>query len=134
MNIYCGNISFNTSDDDLKDLFSRYGEVVDGRVVTDRYSGRSRGFGFVEMSDDGEAKEAIDLLTMLQNKTRGNLSDKETQLFRSVISELQLQFTRAPTLKRQSDDDQAQSETIRETFANPREGPIEDISSNNEEE
>ena len=51
-----------------------------------------------------------------------------------MISELQLQFTRAPTLKRQSDDDQAQSETIRETFANPREGPIEDISSNNEEE
>ena len=62
MNIYCGNISFNTSDDDLKDLFSRYGEVVDGRVVTDRYSGRSRGFGFVEMSNDGEAKEAIEAL------------------------------------------------------------------------
>jgi hypothetical protein len=84
--------------------------------------------------DLAEAKEAIDLLTMLQNKTRGNLSDKETQLFRSVISELQLQFTRAPTVKRQSDDEAAQSETIRETFANPREGPIEDISSNNEEE
>jgi hypothetical protein len=84
--------------------------------------------------DLAEAKEAIDLLTMLQNKTRGNLSDKETQLFRSVISELQLQFTRAPAVKRQSDDEAAQSETIRETFANPREGPIEDISSNNEEE
>tara|TARA_Y200000002_G_C22498565_1_gene586136 strand:- start:217 stop:591 length:375 start_codon:yes stop_codon:yes gene_type:complete len=84
--------------------------------------------------DMAEAKEAIDLLTMLQNKTKGNLSDKETQLFRSVISELQLQFTRAPTLKRQSDDDQAQSETIRETFVNPREGPVEDVSNNNEEE
>ena len=50
--------------------------------------------------DMAEAKEAIDLLTMLQNKTKGNLTDKETQLLRSVISELQLQFTRAPTLKR----------------------------------
>ena len=81
-----------------------------------------------------EAKEAIDLLTMLQNKTKGNLSDKETQLFRSVISELQLQFTRAPTLKRQFDDDQTQSETVRETFANPRDGPVEDVSNDNEEE
>ena len=84
--------------------------------------------------DMAEAKEAIDLLSMLQNKTKGNLTDKETQLLRSVISELQLQFTRAPTLKRQSDDDQAQSETIRETFANPRDGPVEDLSTNNEEE
>ena len=47
--------------------------------------------------DLAEAKEAIDLLTMLQNKTKGNLIDRETRLLRSVISELQLQFTRAPT-------------------------------------
>ena len=84
--------------------------------------------------DMAEAKEAIDLLTMLQNKTKGNLTDKETQLLRSVISELQLQFTRAPTLKRQSDDDLAKSETIRETFANPRDGPVEDLSKDSEEE
>ena len=84
--------------------------------------------------DMAEAKEAIDLLSMLQNKTKGNLTDKEGQLLRSVISELQLQFTRAPTLKRQRDDDQSQSETIRETFANPRDGPVEDLSSDNEEE
>ena len=84
--------------------------------------------------DMAEAKEAIDLLTMMQNKTNGNLTDKETQLLRSVISELQLQFTRAPTLKRQSDDDLAKSETIRETFANPRDGPVEDLSRDNEEE
>ena len=84
--------------------------------------------------DMAEAKEAIDLLTMLQNKTNGNLTDKETQLLRSVISELQLQFARAPTLKRQSDDDLAKSETIRETFANPRDGPVEDLSNDNEEE
>ena len=84
--------------------------------------------------DMAEAKEAIDLLSMLQNKTKGNLTDKETQLFRSVISELQLQFTRAPSLKRQFDDDNAASETIRETFANPRDGPVEDLSADNEEE
>ena len=84
--------------------------------------------------DLAEAKEAIDLLSMLQNKTKGNLNDKETQLLRSVISELQLQFTRAPTMKRQADDDLAESETIRETFANPRNGPVEDLSANNEEE
>ena len=84
--------------------------------------------------DLAEAKEAIDLLSMLQNKTKGNLNDKETQLLRSVISELQLQFTRAPTMKRQADDDLAESETIRETFANPRGGPVEDLSADNEEE
>ena len=84
--------------------------------------------------DLAEAKEAIDLLSMLQNKTKGNLNDKETQLLRSVISELQLQFTRAPTMKRQADDDLAESETIRETFANPRDGPVEELSADNEEE
>ena len=84
--------------------------------------------------DLAEAKEAIDLLSMLQNKTKGNLNNKETQLLRSVISELQLQFTRAPTMKRQADDDLAESETIRETFANPRDGPVEDLSADNEEE
>ena len=78
--------------------------------------------------DMAEAKEGIDLLRMLQNKTKGNLNDKETQLLRSVISELQLQFTKAPTLNRQAEDDKAQSETIRETFANPSEGPVEELS------
>ena len=81
-----------------------------------------------------EAKEAIDLLTLLQNKTKGNLIDRETQLLRSVISELQLQFTRAPTLHRQAKDEEGQSATIRETFANPQDGPVEELSSDNEEE
>ena len=62
MNIYVGNISYNSSEDDLKDLFGRYGEVVDVRIITDRDSGRSKGFGFVEMSDDDQAKEAIEAL------------------------------------------------------------------------
>ena len=62
MNIYVGNISYISSEDDLRDLFGRYGEVVDVRIITDRDSGRSKGFGFVEMSDDDQAKEAIEAL------------------------------------------------------------------------
>ena len=62
MNIYVGNISYNSSEVDLSDLFGRYGEVVDVRIITDRDSGRSKGFGFVEMSDDDQAKEAIEAL------------------------------------------------------------------------
>jgi len=84
--------------------------------------------------DMAEAKEGIDLLRMLQNKTKGNLTDKETQLLRSVISELQLQFMKAPTLNRQAEDDAAQSETIRETFANPKDGPVEELSNSKESE
>ena len=59
MNIYVGNISYSTSEDDLRDLFARYGEVTAVRVITDRDTGRSKGFGFVEMTDDDQAKEAI---------------------------------------------------------------------------
>ena len=84
--------------------------------------------------DMNEAKEGIDLLRMLQNKTKGNLTDKETQLLRSVISELQLQFMKAPTLNRQVEDEEAQSETIRETFQNPKSGPVEDLSNSKEGE
>ena len=84
--------------------------------------------------DLAEAKEAIDLLTMLRNKTKGNLTDREEHLFCSVISELQLQFTKAPSLHRQAKDEESQSDAIRETFANPRSGPSEEITENNAEE
>ena len=62
MNIYVGNISYNTSEDDLRDLFARYGEVTAVRTITDRDTGRSKGFAFVEMTDDDQAKEAISAL------------------------------------------------------------------------
>ena len=62
MNIYVGNIAYNTSEDDLRDLFARYGEVTAVRVITDRDTGRSKGFAFVEMTDDDQAKEAISAL------------------------------------------------------------------------
>ena len=59
MNMYVSNLSFNTTDADLKKLFGQYGAVSSAKVITDRETGRSRGFGFVEMDSDVEAKEAI---------------------------------------------------------------------------
>jgi RNA recognition motif-containing protein len=59
MNMYVSNLSFHTSDDDLRNLFAQYGAVSSAKVITDRETGRSRGFGFVEMGEDAEAKEAI---------------------------------------------------------------------------
>jgi len=59
MNIYVSNLSFNTSDAELQDLFSQFGEVASAKVITDRETGRSRGFGFVEMPSDDEGKAAM---------------------------------------------------------------------------
>jgi RNA recognition motif-containing protein len=59
MNIYVSNLSFNVQDEDLKDFFTPYGEVTSAKVITDRETGKSRGFGFVEMSDDAASKKAI---------------------------------------------------------------------------
>jgi len=59
MNIYVANISFRASEGDLKDLFQQFGEVSSAKIVTDRDSGRSRGFGFVEMPNDSEGAAAI---------------------------------------------------------------------------
>lgn len=60
MNIYVGNLSFNTNDNDLRSTFEQFGNVDSARVATDRESGRSRGFGFVEMSNDSDARKAIE--------------------------------------------------------------------------
>jgi len=60
MNIYVGNLKFETTDDGLRTAFEAYGTVDSASVITDRESGRSRGFGFVEMPDDEEAQKAID--------------------------------------------------------------------------
>ena len=53
--LYVGNLSFNTTSDDLREAFSPHGNVASATVVTDRETGRARGFGFVEMSDGGDA-------------------------------------------------------------------------------
>ena len=59
MNIYVSNLSFNVHDEDLKGFFSPYGEVTSARIINDKTTGQSRGFGFVEMSDVAAAKKAI---------------------------------------------------------------------------
>ena len=59
MNIYVSNLSFNVQDEDLREFFTPYGEVTSAKIINDRESGRSRGFGFVEMSDDAASKKAI---------------------------------------------------------------------------
>lgn len=62
MNIYVSNINFRTSTDSLEALFAQYGEVSSANIITDRETGRSRGFGFVEMPNDEEGQKAIDAL------------------------------------------------------------------------
>ena len=62
MNIYVGNLPYSASDDQLNTMFSEYGSVDSARVIMDRDSGRSKGFGFVEMSSDADAKAAIEAL------------------------------------------------------------------------
>ena len=59
MNIYVSNLSFNVTDEDLQDYFAEYGEVSSAKVIMDKFTGKSRGFAFVEMSDDEAAKKAI---------------------------------------------------------------------------
>jgi len=59
MNLYVSNLSFNTDDDGLRELFEQFGKVSSAKVISDRDTGRSRGFGFVEMDSDTEAQAAI---------------------------------------------------------------------------
>ena len=59
MNIYVSNLSFNVQDEDLRDYFQDYGEVTSAKVITDKFTNRSRGFGFVEMPDKTAAQKAI---------------------------------------------------------------------------
>ncbi|MDR1224905.1 MAG: RNA-binding protein [Tannerella sp.] len=62
MNIYISGLSYNVSDADLNELFAEYGEISSSKIITDRETGRSRGFGFVEMPNDAEGQKAIDEL------------------------------------------------------------------------
>ncbi len=62
MNIYIGNLSFDTTEEDLRQAFKSYGEVTSVNIITDKFSGQSKGFGFVEMPNNSEADEAIKAL------------------------------------------------------------------------
>ncbi len=70
MNIYVGNLDYKISEEDLKNVFEEYGNVSEVKIITDKYNGRSKGFGFVEMDNDEEAKTAIKELngTDLENR------------------------------------------------------------------
>ena len=70
MNIYVGNLSFDTRDEDLREAFAPYGEIESTRVISDKGTGQSRGFGFVEMPNQAEAQAAISALngTELQGR------------------------------------------------------------------
>jgi cold-inducible RNA-binding protein len=61
-NIYVGNLSFKTTEEQIQEVFSAYGQVERVSLITDRATGRPRGFGFVEMTDEGEARAAIEAL------------------------------------------------------------------------
>ena len=59
MNIYVGNLDFKVNEDDLQKVFEEYGTISSAKIIVDKFSGRSKGFGFVEMDNDSEANEAI---------------------------------------------------------------------------
>ena len=60
MNIYIGNLAYTVTEDDLRDAFSEFGQVDSASIINDKFSGRSKGFGFVDMPKDSEAREAIE--------------------------------------------------------------------------
>ncbi len=78
MNIYVGNLSWSMTDEDLSNLFTQYGAVTSGKILKDKMSGRSKGFGFVEMEDDEAAKTAI-----------ANLNETEVQGRKLIVNESQ---------------------------------------------
>jgi RNA recognition motif-containing protein len=70
MNIYVGNLSYEITDDEVKDLFSPHGEISSVSIIKDKYSGQSKGFGFIEMPNQAEAEEAIKALNESEVKGR----------------------------------------------------------------
>ncbi len=62
MNIYIGNLAYSVTEDDLRDAFSEFGQVESASIINDKFSGRSKGFGFVDMPNDSEARQAIESL------------------------------------------------------------------------
>ncbi|MGO9057000.1 MAG: RNA recognition motif domain-containing protein [Candidatus Binataceae bacterium] len=83
--LYIGNLAYSTTSEDLEALFSRVGKVESAAVVTDKFSGRSKGFGFVEMADSGEAANAIE-----------SLNDSEFQGRRIKVAEARASEQRGP--------------------------------------
>ena len=70
MNIYAGNLNYSLSEEDLEKVFSEYGEVTSVKIIRDKYTDQSKGFGFIEMADDAAAQKAIDELNGSEVKGR----------------------------------------------------------------
>lgn len=70
MNIYVGNLHYGITEDELKEVFAEYGEVESVKIITDKFSGRSKGFGFVEMPNDEEGQKAVEELSDADLKGR----------------------------------------------------------------
>ncbi|MFQ6604582.1 MAG: RNA recognition motif domain-containing protein [Fidelibacterota bacterium] len=70
MNLYVGNLSYDVTEDDLRSVFGEHGEVSSAKIISDRMTGRSKGFGFVEMPNDDEGQSAIDALNDLEYQGR----------------------------------------------------------------
>lgn len=66
MNIYVGNLNYRLTEDELKGAFETYGEVASVRIITDKFSGRSKGFGFIEMMDSVAGEKAIEALNQTE--------------------------------------------------------------------
>ena len=70
MNIYVGNLHYGLTEDDLKEVFAEYGDVTSVKIITDKFSGRSKGFGFIDMPNDLDGQKAIDELNDTDLKGR----------------------------------------------------------------
>jgi RNA recognition motif-containing protein len=70
MNIYAGNLNYSVSEEELEQAFSKYGEVTTVKIIRDKYTDQSKGFGFIEMTNDDEAQKAIDELNGTELKGR----------------------------------------------------------------
>jgi RNA recognition motif-containing protein len=74
MNIYVGNLNYRLQEDDLREVFANYGEVTSVKLISDRITGRAKGFGFVEMANDDEGKQAV------ENLDGSELMDREMRV------------------------------------------------------
>ncbi len=79
MNIFVGSLPFRLEETELKELFEEYGEVASAKIITDKFSGRSKGFGFVEMPNDEEAQKAIDGLNSTEIGGRAIVVNKSEE-------------------------------------------------------
>jgi RNA recognition motif-containing protein len=79
MNIFVGSLPFRLEETELKELFEEYGEVASAKIITDKFSGRSKGFGFVEMPNDEEAQRAIDGLNSTEIGGRAIVVNKSEE-------------------------------------------------------